>query len=393
MKILHIIASVNPAGGGPMEGIKQIAKMLTKMGHIVEVLTLDSPIDPWIKNVEFKVYPVGPGITRYGYTPRFMTWLKENYQNYDACIINGIWMYHSFAAWTLLRNSDKPYYVFTHGMLDPWFKKNYPFRHLRKSMYWPWAEHRVLTDARAVCFTCDDERLLARQSFKPYRIREAVVSYGTSFPTGDADSQKAAFVDRFPEVRGKKLLLYLSRIHEKKGCDLLIEAFGNVAKSDPDLHLMVAGPDHYRMRPELEQIARRLGVANRISWPGMIDGDIKWGAFRFAEAFILPSHQENFGIVVAEAMACGCAVLISNKVNIWREIELDGSGLVANDDLEGTVDLMNRWLTMTEQQKRAMKEHAVESFASRYEIKHVADSFIGLLASTENENAASGVVV
>ena len=76
---------------------------------------------------------------------------------FDAVIINGLWQYHSFGAWRALRGTATPYYVFPHGMLDPWFKRSFPLKHLKKWLYWPWAEYRVLRDARAVIFTCEAE--------------------------------------------------------------------------------------------------------------------------------------------------------------------------------------------------------------------------------------------
>jgi glycosyltransferase involved in cell wall biosynthesis len=139
----------------------------------------------------------------------------------------------------------------------------------------------------------------------------------------------------------------MSRIHQKKGVDLLIDAFSKVAQRDPKLHLVIAGPDHHGLQADLERLSFKCGIGERITWTGMVTGDVKWGAYRAAEVFVLPSHSENFGIVVAEALACGLPVLISDKVNIWREIEADGAGLVAEDTLIGTVSLLETWLDLT----------------------------------------------
>ena len=253
-------------------------------------------------------------------------------------------------------------------MLDPWFKRTYPLKHLKKCLYWPWAEYRVLRDAQAVLFTCEEEKLLARQSFGLYRASEVVVNFGTAGPVGDARGA-AGGVPR-PAIRtlqGKRLLLFLGRLHVKKGCDLLIEAFARVAAADPDLHLVMAGPDQAGWQAELERRAAALGVADRISWTGMLTGDLKWGAFHAAEAFVLPSHQENFGIAVAEALACGLPVLISNKVNIWREIAEDGAGLVAEDTEAGTTGMLQDWLLKSDEERQEMGRNARDSFARRYE--------------------------
>ena len=135
---------------------------------------------------------------------------------------------------------------------------------------------------------------------------------------------------------GRSYLLFLSRIHPKKGCDLLLQAFAKIAPAHPKLHLIMAGPDAVGMRKHLQTIVDQAGLTDRVHWPGMLKGDAKWGAFAVSEAFVLPSHQENFGIAVAEALACGRPVLISDQVNIAPEIEADGCGIVEPDTLEGT---------------------------------------------------------
>ncbi len=187
-------------------------------------------------------------------------------------------------------------------------------------MYWPWAEYRVLRDAQAVLFTSEEERVLARQSFWLYRCNEIVVNYGTAKPSGNPELELNQFFSRYPELRNKKLVLSMGRIHPKKGYDLLIEAFAKVLGPHSQWHLVIAGPDQVGWQKKLNHRAEQLGVASRITWTGMISGSLKWGAYRAAEIFVLPSHQENFGVVVAEAMAVGLPPLISNKVNIWREI-------------------------------------------------------------------------
>jgi glycosyltransferase involved in cell wall biosynthesis len=189
-------------------------------------------------------------------------------------------------------------------MLDPWFKRTYPFKHLKKWAYWPWANYRVLRDAKAVLFTTEQERQLARQSFWLYQADEVVVGYGTSAPPGAAEKQRELFLSSFPHLRGQLILLFLSRIHPKKGVDLLIEAFAASAPRDWGLQLVIAGPDQVGWQSKLQHRAVELGIADLITWPGMLTGDLKWGAFRAAHLFCLPSHQENFGIVVAEALAC-----------------------------------------------------------------------------------------
>ncbi|OAF15849.1 transferase [Bradyrhizobium centrolobii] len=379
MKLLHLISSVDPRNGGPIEGVRQRGLRLLEMGHQVEVACMDDPRAPHVGAFPLPVHALGPSRANYHYAAPLRPWLRAHAKAFDAVVVNGIWQYHSFAAWQVLRELRQPYVVFTHGMLDPWFKRNYPLKHVKKCLYWPWAEYRVLRDAAAVLFTSEDERLLSRESFWPYRAREVVVSYGTQLPPQDAPSLRQSFLATHPELRGKRVLLFLGRLHEKKGCDLLVEAFAEVAAKEPRLHLLMAGPDQTGWVDGLKARARASGVADRITWPGMVQGNAKWGAFYSSEAFVLPSHQENFGISVAEALGCGLPVLISDKVNIWREVQAANAGLVAEDSRAGTLENMRAWLALSPESRGAMGQRGRTLFADRFSIDKMATALIDVV--------------
>lgn len=301
--------------------------------------------------------------------------------NYDAIIVNGLWNYSVAGARMALVGGNVPYFVFSHGMMDPWFKKAYPAKHAAKQLFWLLNEGPLANGARAVLFTTEEERETCRNIFRPYRLREAVVGYGTADVEGNPETHIGAFRAHLPALGERKFLLYLSRIHAKKGCDLLIRAFAATAAENPDLDLVIAGPDETGWRPELEAIAARAGVAGRILWPGMLTGDAKWGAFRACEAFILPSHQENFGVVVAEAMACRRPVLISNKVNIWREITAAGAGFAEPDTQEGATALIRKFLALSPDERAQTGEAGRRLFLDRYTIRGAADTLLNVIAS------------
>ena len=128
-----------------------------------------------------------------------------------------------------------------------------------------------------------------------------------------------SFFQALPEARGRRVLLFLGRLHAKKGLDLLVPAFAELLARHPALHLVVAGPD-FGAAAGVRRDAEALGVAERVSLPGPLEGAAKQGAFAAAEAFVLPSYTENFGIAVVEALAAGCPVVISDRVQIWREV-------------------------------------------------------------------------
>jgi glycosyltransferase involved in cell wall biosynthesis len=320
-----------------------------------------------------RVQALDAGLTSYRYSKSLLPWLRENGGSYDCVIVHGIWQYLSFAAWRRYAGTTIPYYLYPHGMLDPWFKRTYPLKHLKKWLYWPWAEYRVLRDARAVIFTSEEERREARASFWLYRAREVVLPLGVEEPPPVSD--RNAFLEKYPALRDKKNLLFLGRLHPKKGCDMLIDAFAQAANAN--YALILAGPNQIGWEKQLR--ARAGKAKSEIIFPGMLEGQIKTGALAAADAFILPSHQENFGMSVAEALSFGLPVLISNRVNIWREIENDHAGFVENDDLRGTTRLLERWLNTSDAERAAMRDQARKCFASRFEINHAAESLVRLL--------------
>lgn len=376
MHILYVIPSLNPKSGGPAEGVIQISRIHKKNGNIVEAVTFDEPSSSYIKDLPLKVNALGRGFGKYQYKPGLDLWLRENCKRFDVVIINGLWQYHALSAWKVLHNLDVPYFVYTHGMLDPWFKKKYPLKHLKKTLYWMFSDYKVLRDAKAVLFTSEEEKKLAPESFFIFKANSWVVKYGAATPPADRDQLRQLFFKNFNELKECRCFLFLSRIHEKKGCDLLIRAFSDVCKQDDSLRLVMAGPDQTGWANELKRLACDLGISRRIVWTGMLQGDLKWGAFYASELFVLPSHQENFGIAVAESLGCGLPVLISNKVNIWREIKQDGVGLVENDDLSGTAAGLKKWMAMSVEERSAMSKAAVCSFKERFTVEQMQASLM-----------------
>jgi glycosyltransferase involved in cell wall biosynthesis len=385
MRYLHLISSLDPAGGGPAEGVLALTEAGLRQGHDIEIATLDAPGTSWQRGLRCEVHQLGPArLGAYCYSPRLLPWLRRAAANYDAVVVHGLWQYQGLATWRALRGAATPYFVFTHGMLDPWFKRTYPRKHLKKLLYWPWAEYRVLRDARAVLFTCEQEKLLARQSFAMYRVNEALAPFGSPEPEGDGSRQRDAFLAAWPELQGRRILLFLGRIHPKKGCDLLIEAFARSCSQHHNVQLVMAGPDTAGWGTELRHRAAAMGLRN-VTWTGMLGGDLKWGALRAADAFVLPSHQENFGVAVTEALSCGVPVLISREVNIWREIDDAAAGLVADDTLAGTTELLRRWLHLDPVARQRLSRNGQQLFRSRFHIDAAARSLTQVLQQHANQ--------
>jgi glycosyltransferase involved in cell wall biosynthesis len=387
--------------GGPSNSIRRIIAAYPGIGSVGEVLTLDDPAAPFLQSVDreidFTVHTLGPVSTRFGYNRRLIPWLRANRDRFDGIVIHGLWQYLGYAVRRAI-HPHKPYLVFTHGMLDPYFRRAYPLKHLKKIPYWLLNEYWVLRNANRVLFTSEDESRLARESFWPSHWDASVVPYGASAPQGDPETLRQIFFNRYPTLKKadgstRRFILFLGRIHTKKGCDLLLDAFSQIAERTPDLDLVFAGPDKVNLpgannpglsspglKARLSSLAAARGIGHRVHWTGMLYGDAKWGAFYACEAFSLPSHQENFGIAVAEALACGKPVLISDKVNIWKEIVRDGAAFVGPDTAAGTLRTLKDWIALTPEQKLTMSAHAVDCFHRRYDMQANASGIIEIFA-------------
>jgi glycosyltransferase involved in cell wall biosynthesis len=386
LRILHAMFTVDRGYGGPIEVVLQTAREHRRRGNTVEIVSLDGPHDRCVEQCELTCHPLGPGFGNFRFAPRLVPWLRANASKYDLVIVNGIWNYASLGVWRALRRSAVPYYVFTHGMLDPYFKTRYPLKHIKKCLYWPWAQYRVLRDANAVFFTSEEERELARQSFWPYRCNEHVVNYGTAGADCNAKWQRDLFLEQFPHLRGKKSLLFLGRLHEKKGIDLTLKALAQCVKDSPrekiaDVHLIIAGPNESDYARATKALSNKLHLTDRITWTGMLANDLKWGAFLASDAFVLNSHQENFGVSVAEALSASLPTLITDKVNIWREIEQWHAGFVDKDDLGGAVRLLHRWLETPQEEWADMRARARACFLSRFHVARSTESLLDAVAA------------
>lgn len=378
LRILHLIGSADPRAGGPAEGVIRHCEALQG-----ELATLDPADAPFLADAPVTVHALGPAgetwrdetLRMFGWSPRLEPWLRRNVRNYDCVIVHGIWDYAAVAAARVLPGLGAPYFVFTHGTLDQWLRRRYPITHAQRQLSWLLFQGPLLQGARRVFFTTESERVCARNALIGFNdYRGEVVSYGAADVAGDRGAQIRAFRAAAPALGERPYLLFRSPIHPDKGCDLLVKAFAWIALSQPDLHLVIAGPDPIGWSAELKRIAARDGVAKRVHWPGLLSGDLKWGAFRGAEAYVLPSHRDNFAMGVAEALACATPVLITDRVDTWREVQAAGAGFVAADDQAGVDRLLQRWTTLDNLSRARMSVAARTCFQRHFDVTESAAS-------------------
>ncbi|GAB3904404.1 glycosyltransferase [Larkinella knui] len=350
---------------------------------INEVVSLDDPQAAYLRDTPFMIHAVGPAKSAWQYAPEFLPWLKKYLQNYDAVIVHGLWHYHTYGiykVWSQLK-ADKPaLYVMPHGMLDPWFQRaaGRKLKAARNWLFWKLVEHKLINSATGLLFTCETEKIMARKPFRPYSPKtENVVGLGVEYPPVFTLEMQETFLETCRGLTGK-FLLFISRIDPKKGVDLVIKAYRALKLSGVDLpQLVIAGPGlNTAFGQEMVKLA---GDDKAILFPGMLSGNAKWGAFYTCEAFVLPSHQENFGIAVVEALACFKPVLISDQVNIWREIDNGDAGLIGEDTEEGVYNLLDRWIKMPAGQKKQMELSARRVFDTHFTVSQASKNMLRVL--------------
>ncbi|MFL9932517.1 glycosyltransferase [Paraburkholderia sp. RL18-103-BIB-C] len=386
MRILHVIASAYPRTGGPIEALTRLAAQLKTVGHRLDVVCLDPGGSGADDDAFGRVVRLGHRGGKYALNIRLVPWLKATARDYDAVVVNGLWQFHGMAVLFALRGQGIPYFVVPHGMLDPWFNKAYPAKWLKKLIYWMLVERHLLKNAQNVIFTSESERVLAQSAFPFYKSREAVMVYGTAPPPtyhaqpGDDGQENLMSADEGGEP--KKIILFVGRIHEKKGCDLLIRAYFDLGSERENYRMVIAGPDDNALAGTLKMRAEELGIASGISWPGMVAGEAKWSLMRSADVFVLPSHQENFGVSVAEALACGVPVLLTERVAIWEEVVSDHAGFADSDNQSGVSRLLRKWASTPVAAKAEMRSNALACFNNRFHIERVAKSYVEIVGRT-----------
>jgi glycosyltransferase involved in cell wall biosynthesis len=376
---------MDPKSGGPCQGIRNSTKAMKRLGVENEVVCLDDPNSSFISKDDFKIYALGPAKGPWRYSPKLTSWLRENVESYDAIIVHGLWLFCSHATERVMRGrKSPPWFIMPHGMLDPYFQqsKERRLKAQRNRIYWRLIENKVVNRASGILFTTEEELLLARETFPGYHPKKEInVGYGIQPPPEKSQEILTEFYDVVPQVKGTSFLLFLGRIHPKKGVDLLVKAF--IELNVKSHHLVIAGPGRdSEYGKELIELIAKNKMDDRVIFPGMLQGSAKWGAFYEADAFVLPSHQENFGIAVAEAIACGTPVLISEKVNIWREIKGAECGFIRPDTLEGTKELLEDWLCTSSGAKAEMNDKSTRTFRNNFDINTNVQKLIEVLAES-----------
>jgi glycosyltransferase involved in cell wall biosynthesis len=356
MKILHVIANLAPRYGGPSQACWEMARAVARLGHQVSIYTTNQdgpgelavPVDrpAWRDGVEVRYFPIQ--------APRF--WgtslplalaLRRKIPASDLVHIHSLYLFHDLVAGHWCRRFRVPYLVRPHGTLDPFIYRRHRWRKRLMELLF---EHRNIRRAAALHFTTAAEAKLA----VPFTFQTPglVVPLGINFEDFAVLPEPGKFRRRYPEIGDRHIILFFGRVNFKKGLDLLAQAFGAVARRRPDVHLVIAGPDNEGWGGRVRTWLDEQGALDRTTFTGMLLGAEKLAVLRDASLFVLPSYSENFGLAVIEAMAAGLPVIISDQVNIWREVQASGAGMVIPVDSGALADQILELLNEPETARR-----------------------------------------
>ncbi|TWT46446.1 glycosyltransferase [Botrimarina hoheduenensis] len=329
IRCLHDVGPLRLEAGGVVRAVLDLVEGLARAGSEVTLATSDPADVPpeWAQSD--RRFPRVVTHDR-----RMSPLLRPRGSANDlARLIAGAEVLHLHTPWdpfnlaiaAAARAAGRPYIVSVHGMLDDWCMAGKAFK---KRLFLAAAGCRMLEGAARVHFTAEAERDQAMKWIPGARPVVLPLLMDTS-PYGSLPGPQAAR-EAFPaiaeaEVAGEPRLLFLSRVDPKKGIDLLIRAVATLAASGQPTHALIAGPGDPAYVATLQRLAESLGVAGRIHFLGMVRGELKWSLYQACDVFVLPTHQENFGIVLVEAMGCGLPTLTTRQVDIWREIERCGA--------------------------------------------------------------------
>jgi len=361
MRILHVISTLAPSSGGPTFVVRDLAAAQIDRGHEVTICTTDrdNPVRERLPDEYFRtVAAAGVQIEEFPvvFAPLLLSpaagrWLAGSLNGFDIVHIHGLYRFlPTYAAWQARRQSV-PYVIMPHGALDPYLYARSSAGRLRfKRLYERWFDLPNLHAAGAIHYTAEEER--ERAAFLKLRAPSFVVPNGLDW------AQYATLPARGPlrarwGLSDAPLVLFLGRLHFKKGLDLLIPAFDALRQRVPGVQLVIAGPENDEYGQRVRGWVRERGLDAAVHFVGSLHGADVLQAYVDADVFALPSYTENFGMTVIEALACSLPVVISDQVNIHAEVSGAGAGLVTACDA-GEVTAALELLLRDADRRRAM---------------------------------------
>ena len=376
MRVLHVIPSVDERSGGPATAIVPMCRALKQ--HGVEVLLVstnagmehDESVSEY-KGVPARFFPIQLGES-FKYSRPLSSWLNSNIQQFDLAHIHAVFNHSSIVAAHVCRKARVPYIVRPLGTLEPWSMTQ---KSLRKRVFWQLSAKGMLRRAAAIHYTTEAEKLTTERLLGLNHGK--VIALGIDANSA-VSSARARLEHHFPALANEPYALVLSRLHPKKGLDVLIDAFLSLVQTRSFAHwrLVIAGdgPADYVLK--LKTMVGSSSQRDRILFTGWLDGGKKDAVLSGASLLVLPSHQENFGLCVLEALSHSVPVLVSPHVNLAEEIVLANAGWIATVDKDTLISRLSE--ALGDEEERARRGHAGKELSQKYSWDTAAKKLVDL---------------
>ena len=341
MRAVHLIPYMHPTAGGPPVVADRFCRHLASLGCDCEIITSNSYARAtdlsWVASYQapYKMTvldSVGPD--GFGYARRLRKTLQRRLASTDIVHIHNLWSHFNVVGSSVCRQLRIPYVVSTHGMLDP---NSISRKAWKKKLYGRFVEFPKLRSAAGMIYTHPDEQRLAESQCSGLP-QGHIVPLAADAPPDSREKLAADFDTQFPQFANSVKLLFLGRLHSKKGLDLLIPAMKLIKSQIPNAELILVGPGDTSYLKSLKKMVAENGVEESTHFLGSLNGREKWSALAAADLFLLPSYQENFAIALVEALRSGLPAVISRRINIWREVSESGAGYVTDLDSDSVAE-------------------------------------------------------
>ncbi len=357
---LTVVSHTDPRYGGLSAAVPQAARTVALEGQLrMSLAAFCAPSEHVVpegyKDERLSFWPVArrPWLQAPSLRRDFNALVRAS----DGVHIHGLWEASTAVASRTANRQNKPYVLSAHGMLEPWALAQ---KRWKKLAYAAVFERGIVK--RAACL-----HALTKAEAQQYRSfgakgTIAVIPNAVAVPS---DRSPQPFLTAHPHIRGKRLVLFLGRLHPKKGLSLLAEAWALIAREFPEAHLVVAGPDDENTAERLHLQIASARIEGAVTFTGMLGRDMKWSALAASEAFVLPSFSEGLSMSVLEALGAGVPVIVTKNCNM-PEVQEQGAGWEIVAEVSALQAALQTMLRHTPEQNRAMGERGADLIAKRY---------------------------
>jgi len=403
MKVMAVVGGVDRTGGGVAASIIEISKIMNKKNFDYIVFTTNAGYYKKL-NVELnkitiyeggkffftdypdnRIYRIVPTL----YYSGIFGWnlfksIYRHIKSYDIIHIYSFFSFIEIFVYFISRLFKKPYIIKLSGSL---MREAYSLRKLskiKKDIYLKIIGKIILKNAKYIQLLTDEEKSNFIEFFPEFEHKIKIIPNGLDLSQFEVDLSKSDLIEKYPQLKDKKIVLFLSRINRKKGLDILIPSFAKLYKEDKNCHLLIAGKDDGDgYEKKVRQWVSEYGLSDAVTFAGLLTGRDKLMAFYGSDLFVLPSYSENFGVAVVEAMACGIPIVVSDKVGISREIMQYNAGTIVKTNVDDVYNgIKNAFSNLDKAKDMALNGRIM--VYDLYDINNVVDKMIKMYEEAIN---------